>query len=157
LTSPIFGYSNDAALQHAVDLGVALQLTNILRDIGEDARRDRIYLPQDEMLRFGYSEGELQSGVINEAFCELIRFQMDRASEYYRRSQPGISLLSADCRLAVKLSGTLYHQILDRIRLNNYNVFTKRASVPLQTKLAAASQHWFMEQFEIRVKGLLWA
>lgn len=157
LTSPIFGYSDDVALQHAVDLGVALQLTNILRDIGEDAHRDRIYLPQDEILRFGYSEGELLSGVINEAFCELIRFQIDRADEYYQRSRPGISLLSPDCRLAVKLSGTLYHQILDRIRLNDYNVFTKRASVPLQTKLAAASQYWFIEQFGMRVKGLLGA
>ena len=155
LTSPIFGYSDDTALQHAVDLGVALQLTNILRDIGEDAHRDRIYLPQDEMMRFGYSEGELMSGVINEAFCELVRFQIVRADEYYRRSQPGIALLSTDCRLAVKLSGTLYHHILDRIRLNNYNVFTKRASVPLQTKLTAASQHWFMEQFEMKVKGFL--
>ncbi len=109
------------------------------------------------MLRFGYGEGELTAGVINEAFCELIRFQMARADEYYQRAQPGISLLSADCRLAVKLSGTLYRHILDRIRLNNYNVFTKRASVPFQTKLAAASQHWFMAQFEMKVKGLLGA
>jgi phytoene synthase len=155
LTSPIFGYSDDSVLQYAVDLGVALQLTNILRDIGEDARRDRIYLPQDEMLRFGYGEGELMAGVINEAFCKLVRFQMARAHEYYQRAQSGISLLSADCRLAVKLNGTLYRRILDRIRLNNYNVFTKRASVPLQTKLAAASQHWFMTQFEMKVKGLL--
>lgn len=154
LTSPIFGYSDDAALHYAVDLGVALQLTNILRDIDEDAHRDCIYLPQDEMMRFGYSEGELMAGVINEAFCELVRFQMARADDYYRRSQPGVALLSADCRLAVKLSATLYHHILDRIRLNNYNVFTKRASVPLQKKLAVTSQLWFREQFERRRKGL---
>lgn len=155
LTSPIFGYSDDSALQYAIELGVALQLTNILRDIGEDARRGRIYLPQDEMLHFGYGEGELMAGVINEAFCELVRFQISRADQYYQRAQPGISLLSADCRLAVRLSGTLYRHILDRIRLNNYNVFTKRASVPLQTKLAAASQHWFMTQLEMKVNGLL--
>ena len=153
LTSPIFGYQDASALQHAVDLGVALQLTNILRDIGEDARRNRIYLPQDEMQRFGYTEQDLMAGVVNDAFCNLVRFQMARADDYYKRSQPGISLLSPDCRLAIRLSGTLYRGILDRIHINNYNVFTKRASVPLQTKLAAASQYWFLQQYETRVKN----
>ncbi len=152
LTSPIFGYQDETALQHAVDLGVALQLTNILRDIGEDARRNRVYLPQDEMQRFGYTENDLMNGVVNETFCDLLRFQMARANNYYQRSLPGISLLSPDCRLAIRLSGTLYKSILDRIHLNNYNVFTKRASVPLKTKLAAASQYWFQQQYETRVK-----
>jgi phytoene synthase len=153
LTSPIFAYHQDGALIHAVDLGIALQLTNILRDIGEDARRGRIYLPQDEIKRFGYSEAELMAGVINDPFRELVRFQIARAHEYYQRSLPGISMLSADCRLAVRLSGSLYSHILDRIRLNNYNVFTKRASVPLKTKLAAVPQYWFMQQMEMRAKG----
>ena len=152
LTSPIFGYQDESALQYAVDLGVALQLTNILRDIGEDARRNRVYLPQDEMQRFGYTENDLMNGVVNETFCELLRFQMERANNYYQRSLPGISLLSPDCRLAIRLSGTLYKGILDRIHLNNYNVFTKRASVPLKTKLAAASQYWFLQQYETRLK-----
>jgi 15-cis-phytoene synthase len=153
LTSPVFGYQNDAALIHAVDLGVALQLTNILRDIGEDARRGRVYLPQDEMLRFGYSGAELMAGVINDQFCELVRFQMARANEYYQRSLPGIAMLSEDCRLSVRLSSSLYSHILDRIRLNHYNVFTKRASVPLKTKLAAVPQYWLMQQMEARARG----
>jgi 15-cis-phytoene synthase len=150
LTSPIFGYHCEEALTHAVELGVALQLTNILRDIGEDARRGRIYLPQEEMERFGYSEEELLAGTVNETFCELLRFQIARAEEYYLRAQPGIALLNQDCRLAVSLSGTLYHNILDRIRLNKYNVFTRRASVPLKTKLVTASQQWVLQQFEMR-------
>jgi phytoene synthase len=154
LTSPIFGYLNEAALEHAVDLGVALQLTNILRDIGEDARRNRIYIPLNEMRQFGYSEGELMAGAINDAFRELVRFQMQRAHNYYQRAQPGILLLSPDCRMAVHLSSTLYRGILDRIRLNNYNVFTRRASVPLKNKLAAVSHHWFQQQWEMRVKGV---
>jgi phytoene synthase len=153
LTSPIFGYHNKAALAYAADLGVALQLTNILRDIGEDARRDRIYIPQNEMRQFSYSEGDLMTGVINDAFRQLVRFQIARADEYYQRSQPGIAMLSEDSRLAIRLSGSLYRGILDRIHLNNYNVFTKRASVPLKTKLAAASQYWFMQQYEMMVKG----
>lgn len=148
LTSYIFGYQDASALEHAVELGVALQLTNILRDIGEDARRDRIYLPQEEMERFGYCERDLMNNVINQSFCDLVGFEMARTEEFYQSAQPGISLLSPDCRLAVQISGTLYHDILDRIRLNNYNVFTKRANVPLQTKLVTASAHWFMQQFE---------
>ena len=154
LTSAIFGYQDESALQHAVDLGVAMQLINILRDIGEDARRNRIYLPLDEMTRFGYTEDDLMRGVINDSFRELMRFQMARADDYYQRSQPGILLLSADCRLAVRLSGTLYRLILDHIHLNNYNVFTKRASVPLKTKVATASRYWFMAQREIYARGL---
>jgi 15-cis-phytoene synthase len=150
LTSPIFGYQCEEALPRAVELGVALQLTNILRDIGEDARRNRIYLPQEEMEHFNYSEADLMTGVVNDAFCELVRFQIARADEYYLRAQPGIALLNQDCRLAVSLSGTLYHSILDRIRLNKYNVFTRRASVPLKTKLATASQQWVLQQVEMR-------
>ncbi|GCE13952.1 phytoene desaturase [Tengunoibacter tsumagoiensis] len=152
LTSPIFGYHSEEALPHAVELGVALQLTNILRDVGEDARRNRIYLPMDEIHRFGYSEEELMNGVINHAFRDLICFQMERANEYYRKAQPGIALLDTDCQLAVRLSGTLYRRILDRIRLNNYNVFTQRASVPLKTKLMTVSTHWFMQQFDLYVR-----
>ncbi len=90
--------------------------------------------------------------MINDAFCELIRFQMARADDYYQRALPGIALLSSDCRLAVRLSGTLYRAILDRIGLNQFNVFTRRASVPLQTKLAAVPQQWVLHQFEARVK-----
>ncbi len=146
LTSPIFGYQCEEALSHAVELGVALQLTNILRDIGEDAQRNRIYLPQEEMKRFGYSDADLMAGIVNEAFCELLRFQIARAEDYYLRAQPGIALLNQDCRLAVSLSGILYHNILDRIRVNKYNVFTQRASVPLKTKLATASQQWVVQQ-----------
>lgn len=138
LTSSIFGYQNAATLTHAVDLGIALQLTNILRDIGEDARRNRIYLPLEEMMQFGYSEADLLANTVNEAFRELIHYQMRRACDYYQRALPGIALLDADCRPAVRLSASLYQGILDRIHLNNYNVFTRRASVPLQTKIATA-------------------
>ena len=95
------------------------------------------------------AKASLLSGVNNEAFRALIRFQMARADEYYLRAQPGISLLSADCHMAVRLSATLYRSILDRIRLNNFNVFTKRASVPLKTKLKTASLYWFMDQFKL--------
>lgn len=153
LTSSIFGYEDECALVHAVDLGIALQLTNILRDVGEDARNGRIYLPLEEMEQFGYRESDLMAGVINEAFCALIYFQMQRAEAYYGRSLPGIDLLDADCRLAIRLSGTLYRRILDCIRENNFDVFTTRASVPLPTKLMTASSHWIMQQLDLYLKG----
>ncbi|GLV58806.1 phytoene desaturase [Dictyobacter sp. S3.2.2.5] len=154
LTSPIFGYEDDSALKYAVDLGIALQLTNILRDIGEDARRDRIYLPLGEMEQFGYREDDLLRGIINDAFRELVCFQMERADHYYQRAIPGVALLEPDCRLAVRLSGTLYRCILDRIRSNDFDVFSMRASVPLQTKVRMASTYWLMQQVDPYVKGL---
>ncbi|HLG75291.1 MAG TPA: squalene/phytoene synthase family protein [Ktedonobacteraceae bacterium] len=146
LTSAIFGYRDDKALTHAVDLGIALQLTNILRDVGEDARRGRIYIPLEEMTRFGYTEENLMASVINDPFQELIHFQMARAEDYYLRAQPGIAMLDEDCRFAVRLSSNLYRRILDRIRMNHYNVFTMRASLPLQTKLRIVSTQWFLQQ-----------
>lgn len=153
LTSSIFGYEHEDALPYAVDLGIALQLTNILRDVGEDARSGRIYLPLAEMEQFGYTEANLMDGVVNEAFCSLLAFQMQRADDYYCRSLPGIDLLNADCRLAIRLSGTLYRRILDRICANHFDVFTTRASVPLPTKLMTASSHWFMQQFDVCTKN----
>ena len=152
MSSAVFGYQDEAALQRAVELGIALQLTNILRDIGEDAQHNRIYLPQEEIEQFGYSEEKLLQGVINNAFCDLVRFQIKRAHDYYQQAQPGIALLSADCRLAVRLSEELYRSILERISLNGFNVFTKRASVPLQAKLVVASHFWWSYHFNARTQ-----
>ncbi|HTI13169.1 MAG TPA: squalene/phytoene synthase family protein [Dictyobacter sp.] len=149
LTAPIFGYEDEKALAHAVELGIGLQLTNILRDIGEDAQIGRIYLPLDEIERFGYSEEALMHGVVNDAFRQLLSFQMGRAHDYYQRSLSGIALLHEDSQLAVTVSSVLYRRILDRICLNDFNVFTTRASVPLLTKLSVASAYWFMQQVEI--------
>ncbi|GCF08152.1 phytoene/squalene synthase family protein [Dictyobacter arantiisoli] len=153
LSTSIFGYTDERALNYAVELGIALQLTNILRDVGEDARNGRIYLPLDELERFDYRESDLMAGVINASFQNLIQFQMQRAEEYYDAAVPGIEMLNADCQLAVRLSGTLYRHILLRIRANNFDVFTMRASVPLQTKLVTASTHWFMQQLDLYNKG----
>jgi phytoene synthase len=142
LTLPILGYQDERARAAAVALGIAMQLTNILRDIGEDARRGRIYLPQEDLDRFGYREVELLAGVINQAFLSLLEFQIDRAHHYYRLARPGINWLDADSRLAVMLSYELYRRILDRIRRNRYDVFSKRAFVPTQEKILAVPRYW---------------
>lgn len=148
LTAPILGYDDPEAPQAAVDLGIAMQLTNILRDIGEDRARGRVYLPADEMAAFGYGRDDLERGVINAAFINLMEFQIARAETYYERGMAGLSLLHADARLAITLSGELYRAILYRIRRNHYDVFTQRAHIPLTGKLAILPGAW------LRVRSL---
>ncbi len=125
----VIGFSG-GALSYATDLGIAMQLTNILRDVGEDLKRGRIYLPKQEMLRFGYSERELLSCVRNDAFHELMRYQIARARDYYNRSAPGIALLHPDGRFAVQIASDVYRAILRRIEISGYDVFEHRAVVP---------------------------
>ena len=142
LMTPILGYDDPAALDYAVDLGIAMQLTNILRDIGEDARQGRVYLPAEELVAYGYSRDELMRGVMNPAYYSVIEAQIARAEGYYQRGMRGIALLSADSRLAISLSGTLYRAILRRIRLNGYDVFSRRAHISFPGKLAAVPGTW---------------
>lgn len=142
LMTPILGYQDAEALPLAVDLGIAMQLTNILRDVGEDAARGRVYLPDDELLAFGCSREGLLRGERSARFRELMAFQIARAEEYYARGLRGVRLLDADGRLAIALSGRLYHAILGRIRANEYDVFTRRAHVSLAGKLAAVPGAW---------------
>jgi phytoene synthase len=142
LMAPVLGYEHPSALTAAVDLGVAMQLTNILRDVGEDLARGRIYLPTDELERFGYRERDLHRRVVTPAFVALMEFQIARAEEYYQRGLAGVTALRPDSRLAIALSATLYRAIHGRIRRNGYDVFRQRAHVPLAGKLAAVPRVW---------------
>jgi phytoene synthase len=114
----------------AVALGIANQLTNILRDVGEDRGRGRIYLPQEDLQRFGYSEEELLAGTLNDSWRELMRFQVDRAREWFARSEAGVRWLAPDARWPVWASLRLYRGILDVIEELDYDVFNHRAYVP---------------------------
>ncbi len=113
----------------AVALGIANQLTNILRDVGEDRARGRIYLPQEDLRNFGVSEEDLLAGKINEAWIELMIFQLARAREWFFRSEEGVRWLSADARWPVWTSLRMYRGILNAIERNNYDVFNRRAFV----------------------------
>lgn len=124
----------EGALPYAVDLGIAMQLTNILRDIGEDLDRGRIYLPGGEMARFGYTEDMFARRERNDEFRALMRFQCGRARAYYAASSPGIPLLSPDGRFAVKVASDVYREILARIEQSDYDVFDRRAYVPAGRK-----------------------
>lgn len=119
----------------AVALGIANQLTNILRDVGEDRGRGRIYLPQEDLARFGYSEAELLAGTVNDAWRELMRFQVARARDWFARSEAGVRWLAPDARWPVWASLRLYRGILDVIDELNYDVFNHRAYVPTAGKL----------------------
>lgn len=142
LMAPILGYDDPAALDAAVDLGIAMQLTNILRDVGEDLTHGRVYLPAEDMARFGYSEAELREGVVNGAFENLVEHQIARAEAYYARGLRGVALLDPKSRLAIALSGHLYRDILGRIRRNGYDVFSRRAHISLSGKLARLPRVW---------------
>jgi phytoene synthase len=119
----------------AVALGIANQLTNILRDVGEDRGRGRIYLPLDELERFGYSEEQLLAGVMNDPWRALMRFQLQRAREWFARSEAGVRWLSPDARWPVWTSLRLYRGILDVIEQHDYDVFNRRAFVTRRGKL----------------------
>ncbi len=126
----IFGYNDRAAQDYAVKLGVAMQLTNILRDINEDFSRGRIYLPLDEMGRFGVSEQQIAGGQNDERLKNLLRFQIARNRKFYNESLAGIKLIDNPvCRFVALNMKEIYSGILDSIQKSNYDVFTKRAHV----------------------------
>ncbi|KPK97635.1 MAG: hypothetical protein AMJ95_08115 [Omnitrophica WOR_2 bacterium SM23_72] len=135
----IFGYGHKQAEKYAVDLGVAMQLTNILRDIKEDFLRGRVYLPQDELKKFGVFEEQLSGGKVDDNFKTLLKFQIERARQYYATSESGIRLImDSRCRFAVLCMKQIYAGILNCIEHSNYDVFSKRCLVPSWAKAGIA-------------------
>ena len=130
----------------AVALGIANQLTNILRDVGEDRHRGRIYLPLEDLNAFGYTEEQLFDGVVNDAWKALMAFQIQRAREWFRQSEAGVRFLAADARWPVWTSLRLYRGILSRIELNQYDVFNRRAYVPRFRKLIDLPYSFLLSQ-----------
>lgn len=133
----IFGYRHPRCLPRAEALGTAMQLTNILRDVGEDLQLGRIYLPSDDMARFGVSEAHLEAGLVNDPFRDLLRFQIARARLYYHEADLGIpDLHGPSSRWTVRVMSRLYGGILNEIERNGYDVFRIRAHVPTPRKLS---------------------
>ena len=143
MTSEIFGYSDKKALEHAIELGIAMQLTNILRDIGEDVDRGRIYLPLEDLRRFNYSQEEFMQKRINNNFTNLMKFQIERARSYYRSSEKGIPMLERQSRFGVCISSINYGNILSAIEKNNYDVFSKRAYRSFYQKISTIPYVWY--------------
>lgn len=132
--------------KEAVALGIAMQLTNILRDVGEDARRGRIYLPLQDLAAFNYTEKDLLAGVNDDRWKAMMRFQIKRARDYYKQAEKGIRYLIRDSHLPVWASLILYQGILDSIERNNYDVFNKRAFVKKPIKMASIPVAWLRAQ-----------
>ena len=139
----IFGYKDDSAREHAIDLGLAMQLTNIARDIQEDLGLGRIYLPQDEIARFGYSEEALEAGIVNESFIDLMRFQAQRARGYFDSGFKLLPYLSPRSRACPAVMGQLYSKVLQRIEEAKFDVFQHRISLSKSEKLRVTAQTWF--------------
>lgn len=136
MTSEIFGYEGPRALDHAVELGIAMQLTNILRDVGEDLDRNRIYLPKEDLAQFNLEEKDLFRREVTPDFVDLMKFQIKRAREYYRNANKGIAMLSKDSRLPVLLAKENYSRILDKIEENRFQVFLRRAYLNSTEKIS---------------------
>lgn len=138
----ITGFSSVQAIPYAVRLGVALQLTNILRDVGEDWRAGRLYLPRQELATFDLRESDIAAGTIDTRWRGFMRFQIARNRSLYREAWPGIALLSKDGRLAIAAAARLYAAILDDIEAHDYDVFSRRAHVRRPRRLLELARAW---------------
>lgn len=135
--------ADTGATPYAIKLGVALQLTNILRDVGEDARRGRVYLPLEDLERFGLTADDIINGVYDERFKALMQFEIARTHQLYAESWPGIALLHPDGRFGIAAAARVYRGILDKIAANNYDAYTRRAYLPLYRKVTLLPQLWW--------------
>lgn len=141
-TIEIFGYQDPAARAHAIDLGIALQLTNILRDIREDLERDRVYLPQDELARFGVGEADLAASRATPAFLELMKFQGRRAREFFAAGERLLPFIRRETRFCPAILRTIYRRLLDRIEARPERVLRERVRLSTAEKLACMAGLW---------------
>ncbi len=137
----IIGFAGEQAIPYAVELGVALQLTNILRDVAQDWNCGRLYLPLDEL-----AEADLERGEVDESWRAFLRFQIERNRRLYREARPGIALLHRDGRFAVAAASDLYAAILADIEAHDYDVFHRRAHVIAWGKLRRLPGIWWHAQ-----------
>ena len=138
----IIGFKDESAYTYAIRLGVALQLTNILRDIGEDWLNGRVYLPEAELNAFNLTYEALEKGEVTPEWRNFMAYQINRNRRLYAEAKPGIALLNRDGRFAIAAAAELYENILIEIENNDYNVFTKRASVSTKDKLKKLPGIW---------------
>jgi len=140
---PIFGYRDESALAPAEACGIAFQLTNILRDVKEDAQRDRVYLPLEDLGRFGVTEAEIMNQRLTPQFVELMKFEADRARSYYAKAAPLLGLINADSRVTLAVMIGVYSGLLDKIVARNYAVFDGRVRLTGIEKLGVAARSWW--------------
>jgi 15-cis-phytoene synthase len=138
----IFGYTNPVAKRYAENLGIAFQLTNILRDVSEDACRGRIYLPLEDLRRFGVSESDILNGVYSGNFVRLMEFEANRARDFYRRAEESLPAEDRASLLTAEAMRRIYSALLDRIVRSNYRVFDGRLALSAPFKLYLVGRAW---------------
>jgi phytoene synthase len=138
----VFGYESLRTREYAVNLGLALQLTNILRDLKEDVRRSRIYLPLEDLERFGYSENDLRSNLYNTPFIEMMRFEHGRARSYFMRAAAALPDEDRSAMFAAEIMAGIYHELLEQIAEVKYDVFRNPINVPKSRRLRLAFEIW---------------
>ncbi|MBN17929.1 MAG: squalene synthase HpnD [Chloroflexi bacterium] len=138
----IFGYKDSNAKKLAIELGYAMQITNILRDLKEDLTLGRIYIPLDEINKFNYSEDELLKSLTNDNFKLLMKFQAERAQKYYTNSKPLFNMINKDSRACIELMHHTYNKILNLIIEHNFNVFDQRIKISKFEKTIIFMKLW---------------
>jgi phytoene synthase len=143
----IFGYRTDAAIAHGRKLSTALQLTNVTRDVGDDLTRDRVYIPQEELQRFGVTERDLFDRAENDLVRQLIEFQIARAESYFRDAEPLLGELAFDARFPTLLMGGVYATVLGKLRKDPLVVIRKRLSLSTMQKLMVVGTRMLRPHF----------
>jgi 15-cis-phytoene synthase len=142
LAAGIFGYSDRRTLDYAKDLGIAFQLTNIIRDVGEDARKNRIYLPMDDMKRFGVPAADILNGRQTPEFEQLARFETERAKGYYEKAFAALPAADRKAQRAGLIMAAIYRTLLDEIERDGFKVLAQRTSLTPLRKLWIAWKTW---------------
>ena len=142
ICAEVFGYHNATTLGYAVDLGIALQLTNIMRDIKADTLNGRIYLPLEDLKKFGYTEEDLLSSTYNQAFVELMRFEAERARSYYKRAVETLPKEDQRAMVAAEIMRAIYSRLLQEIESANYDVFAHPPKLSKLQKILIALKTW---------------
>jgi 15-cis-phytoene synthase len=142
LAAGIFGYGDRRTLDYAKDLGIAFQLTNIIRDVGEDARKNRIYLPMDDMKRFGVPAADILNARETPGFQELMKFQAQRAKDYYAKAFAALPQEDRKTQRAGLIMAAIYRTLLDEIERDGFRVLTQRTSLTPLRKLWIAWKTW---------------
>ena len=144
----IVGFKNNTAVPYAIKLGVALQMTNILRDVGEDYRNGRLYLPREELAFHGIREQDIAEGRVTDNWRQFMKFQIERTRHLYKDSWEGVKLLEREGQLAIGAASVFYQGILDDIEKHDCDVFTRRASLSALGKISRIPALW------LRIKAL---
>jgi phytoene synthase len=138
----IFGYRSEQTREYALNLGVALQLTNILRDLKEDAVRGRVYLPQEDLNRFGYSDQDLEAGIVDDRFRALMKFECERARSFYVRAAELLPPVDRPNLAAAITMGRIYHRLLEQMERVDYDVFHNHIRLHRPERLLIAFSEW---------------